>query len=312
MKHIDMIVPCFNEQDVLELFYSEVQRLQQNCVKYSFRFIFVDDGSSDNTLSIVKKFAETDDKIKFISFSRNFGKEAAMLAGLRAADGDYIGIIDADLQHSPDLIIPMAEALDEGYDVSAAQRVDREGESKIKSAFSKMFYGVMDKLSDVKINQGAQDFRLMKKKVVDAILSMPESIRFSKGIFSWVGFNVKYFNHENRERAAGKSKFSLFKLLKYAFDGIVGFSTSLLRLSLFVGAISSIAGIIYALYFIVRTLVHGPDVAGYPSIFTAILIIGGLILICLGIIGEYLARVYIEVKHRPVYIVNETNIFKQI
>lgn len=308
MGTVDLIVPCYNEAEVLPLFYNEIKAVIKTNEEYSFTFIFVNDGSKDNTLDVIQSLARDDDRVKFISFSRNFGKEGAMLAGLKYSSADYVGILDADLQHSPELIPPMLKALDDGYDVAAARRVDRTGEDKIKSTFSRSFYTVINKLSDVNISQGAQDFRFMKRKVVDAIISMPEYNRFSKGIFSWVGFNTKWFEHENRERAAGETKWSFTKLLRYALDGIIGFSTVPLKISLFVGLITSLLGIGFALYIVIDTLVFGADVPGYPSIVTAIFFFGGIIMMALGIIGEYLARIYLEVKRRPMFIIDETNI----
>ena len=222
---------------------------------------------------------------------------------------DFVGIIDSDLQHSPELIPEMFKAVnEEGYDIAAARRVDRKGEAKIKSAFARSFYKLINKISDANIEEGAQDFRVMNRKVVNAIISIPEYNRFSKGIFSWVGFKTKWFEHENRERVAGKTKWSFWKLFTYAVDGILGFSTAPLKISLIIGTFTSLIGFIYALYTIIKTLDFGPDVAGYPSIICAILIVGGLILISLGITGEYIARMYMEVKNRPDYLINETNI----
>lgn len=308
MKSFEIIVPCYNEEESVNLFYETVSPILYS-IDADCSFIFVDDGSRDNTAKLIKELAEKDAKVKYISFSRNFGKEAAMLAGLRMSKADYVGIIDSDLQHSPELIPEMYRAVtEEGYDIAAARRIDRKGEAKIKSAFSRSFYKLINKISDANIEEGAQDFRVMNRKVVNAIVSMPEYNRFSKGIFSWVGFRTKWFEHENRERAAGKTKWSFWKLFTYAVDGILGFSTAPLKISLIVGTFTSIIGFIYALYTIVKTLVFGPDVAGYPSIICAILIVGGLILISLGITGEYIARMYMEVKNRPDYLINETNI----
>jgi len=309
MRNVDLIVPCYNEAEVLEMFYGEASSAADACPQYAFRFIFVDDGSRDDTLGVILKLEARDPiRVKYISFSRNFGKEAAMLAGMKYSSGDYVGIIDADLQHSPELVIDMLAALEEGYDVAAAKRIDRKGEKGSTSAFSKLFYKISDKMVDVKIEQGAQDFRVMRRKVVDAIISLPEYSRFSKGIFSWVGFNTKWFEHANRERAAGKTKWSFFKLMKYAFDGIIAFSAIPLKIALLAGMVFSGIGVAYALYIVIRTLIYGPDAPGYPSLITAVFIIGGLILFSLGIIGEYLARIYLEVKHRPVYIINQTNL----
>jgi glycosyltransferase involved in cell wall biosynthesis len=308
MKSFELIVPCYNEEESVNLFYETVSPILYS-IDADCSFIFVDDGSRDNTAKLIRELAEKDAKVKYISFSRNFGKEAAMLAGMRMSSADYVGIIDSDLQHSPELIPDMYRAVtEEGCDIAAARRIDRKGEAKIKSAFSRSFYKLINKISDANIEEGAQDFRVMNRKVVNAIVSMPEYNRFSKGIFSWVGFKTKWFEHENRERAAGKTKWSFWKLFTYAVDGILGFSTAPLKISLIVGTFTSIIGFIYALYTIVKTLVFGPDVAGYPSIICAILIVGGLILISLGITGEYIARMYMEVKNRPDYLINETNI----
>lgn len=308
-KTVTLIVPCYNEADVLELLYKEVSRVTGTCVGYNFTLLFVNDGSSDQTLSIIKKIAALDPAVKYISFSRNFGKEAAMLAGMKNANSDYIGLIDADLQHSPDLLPAMLAAVDaEDYDVAAACRTDREGESKVKSFLSGKFYSVINRVSETKINDNAQDFRIMKRKVVDAIVSMPETIRFSKGIFSWVGFRVKWFPHENRERAAGETKWSLKKLAKYAIDGILGFTSSPLRIPLYLGILACAAAVILALYGFIRVLMPSAAFPMYALLLSAILFMGGVALCCLGLIGEYLARVYTESKRRPPYIISETNI----
>lgn len=309
MLSLDIVVPCFNEEEALPIFYETVTPILKSVQGLSYNYIFVDDGSRDKTLNILKELSYSDSRVKFASFSRNFGKEAAMLAGMRLSKADYVLIIDADLQHSPELIPEMLRAVtEEGYDIAAARRLDRRGEAKLKSAFSRSFYKLINRISDNDIEDGAQDFRIMKRKVVDAVLSMPEYNRFSKGIFSWVGFKTKWFEHENRERVAGKTKWSFFKLLSYAVDGIIGFSTAPLKISLIIGTGTSILGFLYALYTIVKTLIFGADVKGYPSIICAIFIVGGLILISLGITGEYVARMYMEVKNRPDYIINETNI----
>lgn len=306
---IEMIVPCYNESDVLDMFYKEVTPVMQSLSGLDYSFIFVNDGSADDTLKIIKSFAEKDEHVKYISFSRNFGKEAAMLAGLRNSTGDLVGILDADLQHSPSLIPEMVKAVtEEGYDVAAAKRSDRKGENGLKSFLSDSFYKVANKMTDVAIDPGAQDFRIMKRKVVDAIVSLSEHNRFTKGIFSFVGFNTKWFPHENRERAAGETKWNLVKLLRYAFDGILGFSAAPLKLSFWSGALLFAVGFIYLIVFIICRIVSGtPLVHLLISLF---LLIGGLILVCLGIIGEYVARIYTEVKNRPIFIIDETNIGK--
>ncbi len=313
MNTLEFIVPCYNESEALPAFYEAVSKVFANLSGVAASLIFVDDGSRDSTLEVIKSIAEKDSSVKYISFSRNFGKEAAMLAGLKMSRADFIGIIDADLQHSPELIPEMLKAVaDEGYDIAAARRVDRSGEAKLKSAFSRAFYKLINRISDAQIEEGAQDFRIMSRKVVNAIISMPEYNRFSKGIFSWVGFKTKWFEHENQKRVAGTTKWSFWKLFTYAVDGIIGFSTAPLKLSLIVGTFTSLIGFLYALYTIVKTLIFGPDVNGYPSLICAILIIGGLVLISLGITGEYIARMYMEVKNRPDYIINETNIMPEI
>lgn len=309
MKTLEIIVPCYNEEEVIKIFYDTVAPIIKSIDSLESSFIFVDDGSRDLTKNIIKQLSEKDSSVKYISFSRNFGKEAAMLAGLKMSKADFVGIIDADLQHSPELIPDMVKSVIDGeYDIAAARRTDRSGEAKIKSVFSRGFYKIINRISDANIEEGAQDYRIMSRKVVNAILSMPEYNRFSKGIFSWVGFKTKWFEHENRQRAAGKTKWSFWSLLTYALDGIIGFSTAPLKISLIVGVFSSLAGFIYALYTIVKTLCFGPDVKGYPSLFCAILIIGGLILISHGVAGEYISRIYLEVKNRPNYIIDETNI----
>lgn len=303
---LSCIVPCYNEEDVLDLFYREITRQLQ---EIDYEVIFIDDGSKDGTLEMIMELAEKDERIKYVSFSRNFGKESAMLAGLKMSQGEYIAILDADLQHPPSRIKDMLQALDEeGYDVAATRRTNRKGESKVKSYLSTKFYKIINKIIDIEIKEGAQDFRVMKRYVVDSIINMPEYHRFSKGIFSWVGFKTKWFEQENVERPAGESKWSLIKLTKYAIDGIVAFSTVPLKIALVVGCLTSMTGFIYALYLIVRTLLVGNDVPGYPSLMAGGLILGGLILLSIGILGEYIARIYIEVKNRPNYIIKRTNI----
>lgn len=310
MKTLALVVPCYNESAVLPLFYSEVSRVADSLAeKYSTEFVFVDDGSRDDTLKIIKELAASDRRVKFISFSRNFGKEAAMLAGMDySVKADYTGILDADLQHSPDIIPEMLRFVDkEGYDVAAARRADREGENKFKSFLSESFYKVVNKVSSTKISDSAQDFRVMKRDVVKAIISMPENIRFSKGIFSWVGFNVKWISHENRERAAGETKWSISKLLKYAVDGILGFTTSPLKLSFIAGLMFAFGSFGCFLYAIIKNIAVSDYVCILPIALGAMFFIGGVLLLCIGILGEYLARIYTEVQDRPKYIVAQSN-----
>ncbi len=310
MKKLSMIVPCYNESQALPKFYKEISRVAGECSNYEFELIFVSDGSSDDTVKILEDLAEKDKRVKYISFSRNFGKEAAMLAGLERCTGDFMGFIDADLQHSPDLIPDMLKAVDgEGYDVAACKRVDREGESKFKSFLSKFFYKVVNKISETYIDDGAQDYRIMTRQVADSILSMGENIRFTKGIFSWVGFNVKWFPHENRERAAGSTKWSIGKLFKYALDGILGYTSAPLKISTISGVFFIFLSLIYAFAVLIKLIVKGHvfPLTVRIALFS-VLFIGGLILLSIGIAGEYIARIYTEVKGRPKYIIAKTNI----
>lgn len=309
MKKLSVIVPCYNEEAVLPAFYDEITKVADGCANYEFELLFVNDGSSDNTQNIIEEFAKKDRRVKFISFSRNFGKEAAMLAGLENCAGDFAGFIDADLQHSPDLIPEMLKAVDEeGYDVAACRRVDRKGEQKFKSLLSASFYKVVNKISETYIDDGAQDYRIMNRNVVDSILAMKENIRFTKGIFSWVGFNTKWFPHENRERAAGDTKWSVAKLFKYAMDGIIGYTSSPLRIPLYLGIILMILSVIYAVAVVIRLCFSGHVFSlTSAAILFGVLFVGGLILLSIGIAGEYLARIYTEVKDRPKYLIAKTN-----
>ena len=311
MKKLSLIVPCYNEAAVLPMFYKEtsavITRLED---AFDVEYVFVDDGSKDDTLSTLISLAERDVRVKYISFSRNFGKEAAMLAGMEyAVRSDYVGIMDADLQHSPELIPVMLKAVHvDGYDVAAARRDDREGEAKLKSGLSNAFYKVINKISETKISDSAQDFRIMRRNVVQSIISMPESIRFSKGIFSWVGFNVKWISHENRERAAGETKWSIRKLAKYALDGILGFTTSPLRISLVFSCLFALTAFGSLLYALIKNGCTPSYQPLLPFILAAVFFIGAVILLTIGIAGEYLGRVYTEVKGRPKYIISQSNI----
>ena len=306
MKMLSVIVPCYNEEAVLPAFYEEITKVAAGCSNYAFEFLFVNDGSRDNTQSIIESFAKKDARVKYISFSRNFGKEGGMLAGLEHCKGDFACFIDADLQHSPDLIPEMLKAVDEeGYDVAACRRVDRKGEQKFKSMLSVSFYKVVNKISETYIDDGAQDYRVMNRNVIDSILAMKENIRFTKGIFSWVGFNVKWFPHENRERAAGDTKWSVTKLFKYALDGIIGYTSSPLRIPLYLGILMVIASCLYV--FGALLFSDYVDSLAHCAILFAVLFVGGLILLSIGIAGEYLARIYTEVKDRPKYLIAKTN-----
>lgn len=307
---VSLIIPCYNEEEVLPILYDALKgvRKSQRDSGKDFEFIFVSDGSRDKTEEIIKGFAETDPDVRYVFFSRNFGKESAMYAGMNKAKGDYIAILDADMQDPPALIPSMIADLDSGeYDIVAARRVTRQGEPKIRSFFARCFYKLINKMCDVEIADGARDFRLMRRSVVDAILSLSERQRFSKGIFAWVGFRTKWIEHENVERAAGETKWSFWKLFGYAIDGIVAFTTAPLRLATYAGFISALAGFIYMIYYFIKAIIGRiwDTVAGYPSLLCFILFIGGLILMALGIIGEYVGRTYIETKSRPIYISKE-------
>lgn len=310
MKTLSLIVPCYNEADVLPFFYDETSKVISSLSsEYQTELVFVDDGSKDSTLEIIKDLAVRDPAVKYISFSRNFGKEAAMLAGMNyAVKADYIGILDADLQHSPDIIPSMLDFVDkQGYDVAAARRTDRTGESKLKTTLSQSFYKIINKLSEVNISESAQDFRIMKSDVVKAIISMPENIRFSKAIFSWVGFNVKWIEHEDRERVAGQTKWSFKNLIKYALDGILGFTSTPLRLGFVMSALFAFITVVALVYGFIKNIVVADYSAVIPIILATMFFIGAVILLCIGVIGEYLARAYTEVKGRPKYIIAQTN-----
>lgn len=308
MKIISAIVPCLNEEESVPLFYAEICRVAESAKRFGLEILFVDDGSKDNTLNVMRDLARRDDRVRYISFSRNFGKESAMLAGLRAATGDYIAILDADLQHPPALLDEMFDTLesDPDVDVVAARRDDRTGESKVKSFFSRLFYRVINKMSTTEIVEGAQDFRLMRRCVADAILSLGEYNRFSKGIFSWVGFHTKWITHENPPRAAGESKWSFRSLLRYSVEGIVSFSTRPLALVTGLGIVLCLLALIMLVVIVLRTLIWGDPVKGWPEMISVILLLSGIQLFCTGVLGQYLAKTYLEVKRRPAYLVRET------
>ena len=311
MRLVSIIVPCYNEAEVLPLFYPAICEVAEECRAQDceFEYIFVDDGSADNTLGVVKQLAETDPRVKYVSFSRNFGKEAAMFAGLEAAGGELVAIMDADLQDPPALIPEMIRILDtEPYDCVGSRRVTRKGEPVIRSFFARMFYKIMRKMSKTEIVDGARDFRLMKRKMVDAILSMREYNRFSKGIFSWVGFRTKWLEYENIERAAGETKWSFRKLLLYSIDGMVAFSTAPLAFSSVTGLILCLASFIALIIVFVRQLIWHNSVGGWASAMCIVFFLSGVQLFCNGILGQYLAKTYMEVKRRPIYVVSESNV----
>lgn len=307
MELISIIVPCYNEQEVLLKFYNEMKKVIKEMSDVKFELIFVDDGSKDKTLSILKKLSQKDKRVRFISFSRNFGKEAGMLAGLRAAKGDYVAIMDADLQDPPSLLPEMYELVRSGeYDCAATRRTTRKGEPPIRSFFARMFYRIINKMSDADIVDGARDFRLMCRKMVDAILSMQEYNRFSKGIFGWVGFRTKWLEYVNVERAAGETKWSFWKLFKYSMEGIMAFSTTPLYVSSIMGFIVCMIAFVLACFYAIKALIFGDPTAGFPTIICIMVFLGGVQLIGIGVVGMYLSKTYLETKNRPIYIVRET------
>ena len=310
MELISVVVPCYNEQESLPLFYTEITRVseemsQKNDVE--FEFLFINDGSRDKTLELLRELAENDKRVRYISFSRNFGKEAGMYAGLQNAKGDYIVVLDADLQHPPKFIPQMYEYVSSGdYDCASTRRISRKGEPKLLSFFARKFYKIMNKISQTEIVDGAQDFRFMTRQMVDSILAMQEYNRFSKGIFSWVGFKTKYIEYENVERVAGTTTWSFWKLFMYSLEGIFAFSTAPLALASLLGVIFCIIAFIMIVIIVVKTLIWTDPVAGDPSLICVIFFIGGLQLFCIGILGQYLSKTYMESKRRPIYLIKET------
>ncbi len=308
MEKITLIIPCYNEQEVLGILYEELKKVTSQMNQHSFELLFVDDGSKDDTLKILKEMAEQDERVVYYSFSRNFGKEAAMYAGFYHASGDYVAVMDADMQDPPSLLPEMMSYLESGeYDSVATRRVSRQGEPKIRSFFARRFYKLINKISDADIVDGARDFRLMKREMVDAIVEIGEQNRFSKGIFGWIGFKTKWLPFENVERAAGETKWNFWKLFKYSLDGIFNFSQAPLQIASLIGLFFTFISFIAIIFIMVRKFIWGDPVEGWPSLACIITFIGGVQLFCMGIIGQYLAKTYVEVKKRPHYIVAETN-----
>ncbi len=307
MKILSIVVPCYNEAEALPHFYEAVNTVSQTLAdQVELELILVNDGSRDDTLKVMRELQQCDPRVSYISFSRNFGKESAMLAGLEHAVGDYVAIMDADLQDPPALLPEMLAAIQEGtYDCVATRRVTRKGEPVVRSFFARCFYKVINRMSDIEIVDGARDFRLMTRQMVDAIISLKERNRFSKGLFSWVGFNTKWIDYENQTRVAGETKWSFWKLLLYSFDGIVAFTTAPLALASVLGFIMSAVAIFFIIVIVIRTWIWGDPVSGWPSTASIILFIGGIQLLSIGIVGQYLAKVYIESKQRPIYITKE-------
>ncbi|MBO7338979.1 MAG: glycosyltransferase family 2 protein [Lachnospiraceae bacterium] len=307
MKTLTVICPCYNEKDNVEPFYQEVLKNEEffSGKGVELKFLFVDDGSHDGTLDEIKKLSSADKRVHYLSFSRNFGKEAAMYAGLEHAGSEFVVIMDVDLQDPPHLLPEMYSAIEEGYDSVSTRRVNRKGEPPIRSFFARMFYGIMKKISRTEIVDGARDYRLMTRQVADAILSMGEYNRFTKGIYGWVGFKTKWLEYENVERAKGETKWSFWKLLVYSIEGITAFSTAPLSIAAFVGALFCLLAFVMIIFIIVRKLIFDDPVSGWPSLVCIILMTSGVQFFCTGILGQYLAKTYLEVKRRPIYLIRE-------
>ncbi len=304
---ITLIVPCYNEQESLPIFYREVTKVAQDMAS-DYELLFVDDGSKDQTLILLRELAAQDRHVKYFSFSRNFGKEAAMYAGFCNAKGDYIAVMDADMQDPPSLLPQMMGILNSGeYDSVATRRANRAGEPPIRSWFAKRFYHMINRISDADIVDGARDFRLMRREMVDTIVSMGEYNRFSKGIFGWIGFRTYWLPYENIERAAGKTKWNFWMLFKYAIDGIINFSQAPLSIASWFGIVMTFLSFLFMFIIVIRRAVFGDPVAGWASTMCVIVFIGGIQLFCLGIMGQYIAKTYLETKHRPHFIISETN-----
>lgn len=308
IEKLSIIVPCYNEQDALPLFHKELSRVLED-LDCDCEILLIDDGSTDRTLEIIKQLRERDSRIHYLSFSRNFGKESAMYAGLSNATGNYVAIMDADMQDPPSLLPDMMRILKtEEYDSVATRRADRKGEGRLKSWFAKQFYKVINKISDTEIVDGARDFRLMKRSMADAVISISERVRFSKGIFGWVGFRTHWISFPNTERVAGKTKWNFFDLLKYALTGIINFSETPLHIISWLGIATTGVSFIAVLFVVIRRLLYGDPVSGWASTICVILFVSGIQLLCLGIMGQYLTAVYTETKKRPHFVLAETDL----
>ena len=308
-KLISLIIPCYNEEAGLGILYKALTEVSAKMSEYDFEYLFINDGSKDSTLDLITEFADGDPRVKYISFSRNFGKEAAMYAGFCNAKGDYVTVMDSDMQDPPSLLPQMVEILEQGeYDSVATRRVTRAGEPPIRSFFARAFYKIINRISDANVVDVARDFRLMRREMVDTIVSMGEANRFSKGIFGWIGFKTYWLSYENVERAAGETKWSFWKLFKYAIDGMVNFSQAPLMISAWVGFFFVLVSLLAIVFVFVRKLVYGGSVEGWASLVCIMLFIAGVQLFCMGVMGSYLAKIYQESKHRPHYIVGKTNI----
>lgn len=306
MVFLSIVVPCFNESESVEMFFSEIEKTVGN---WDYEIIYINDGSSDNTLSNIKKISQKHSNVKYVSFSRNFGKESAIYAGLKNAQGDYVCVMDADLQHPPSMLPEMIRTVtEEDYDVAAARRVSRAGEPKIKSFFSHMFYKFFNAISEMHLVEGATDYRVMTRQVVDSVLELTEHNRFSKGLFEWVGFETKWIEYENIERAVGETTWSFWGLIQYSIEGIIAFTTTPLLISILFGTIFSTMAFIYMIFIILKYLLYSDPVQGFATTMTAILFLGGIQLLSIGVLGKYLEKTYIESKNRPIFIVKESNI----
>lgn len=304
---LSIVVPCFNEEEALPIYYRETKKILDT-MDIDYELLFIDDGSRDNSLLEMMRLSEMDNNVYYYSFSRNFGKEAAMYAGLKNSRGDYVTIMDVDLQDPPALLPEMLNKIrNEGYDSVATRRKDRKGESKIRSFFANMFYKIINRMSDADIVSGARDYRLMNRKMVDAVVSISESNRFSKGIFGWVGFNTYWLSYDNVERSAGKTKWSFWKLTKYAINGIIDFSNTPLDIASFFGIFMTFVAFVMLIFIVVRKLLFGDPVQGWTSTICVIIFIGGIQLFCIGIMGQYIGKTYMESKDRPIYIVSKSN-----
>ena len=307
MKKVSIIVPCYNEEESIPLFYKEIKKVFSK-INYKLELIFVNDGSKDKTLELIRNLSKKDKEANYISLSRNFGKEAAMWAGLKHSTGDYITVMDCDLQDPPALIPEMLRLIEEeDYDVVGTRRVTRKGEPPIRSFFARMFYKIINKMSKVEMVDGARDYRMMTRQVVDNLLTLKEYNRYSKGLFSFVGFKTKWLEYENIERVAGETKWNFWKLFLYAIEGIVAFTTAPLTMAATFGILFCLVAFIMIIVIIVKTLVYGDPTSGWPSLACIIFMTNGIELLCIGVIGEYLSKTYLEVKKRPIYIVKESN-----
>lgn len=306
IKKLSIVIPCYNEEETIGPFLREMKKVEEQLSsQLIFDYLFINDGSKDKTLKVLREVAVEIPNVHYISFSRNFGKEAALLAGLEESDGDYVTVMDVDLQDPPEILIEMYQKIQEGYDVVGSRRSDRKGEPVIRSFFSKLFYKLINLVSDTEMVDGARDFRLMTRQVVDSILELGEVNRFSKGLFSWVGYDVTYISFENRDRVAGETSWNFFSLFKYSLEGFINFSNAPLELATWSGVMAFIVAIIGIIFIVIRKLVVGDPVSGWASTICVILLLGGLQLLALGIIGKYIAKIFLETKKRPVYIVKE-------